>query len=145
LADLVLYDGVCGLCSRLVQFVLRRDRRDRFRFAPLQGQLAGALLGRHGLDAGELDTVRVVVEHDSPGERVLSKSEAMLHVLRSLGGIWSLARVLALVPTRCLDGLYDLVAARRYRWFGRLDACPVPRPEQRGKFLDDARGASRDR
>ena len=76
-AVLVLYDGVCGLCNRTVQFALKRDRRDLFRFAPLQGELAQGLLSRHGLSAKDLDTVYVVEDHSQPGEKVAKKSRAV--------------------------------------------------------------------
>ena len=136
MATLILYDGLCGLCNRLNQFVLRRDVHDRFRFAPLQGTLAGDLLRRYGRDARELDTVYVVKNHGQQGEALLAKGRAILFVLRTLGGFWSLARVFNLVPRRVLDLAYDLVARRRYRWFGRYGACPLPAPGVREKFLD---------
>jgi predicted DCC family thiol-disulfide oxidoreductase YuxK len=134
--DLVLFDGTCGLCSRAVRLVLRRDRRGRFRFAPLQGPTAGALLARHGLDPADLDSVRVVADHGGPEERILSRSAAVLHVLGALGLPWSLGRALALLPARWRDALYDRVAAGRYRWFGRSQACLVPTAAQRDRFLE---------
>ena len=136
MADLILYDGVCGLCNRLNQFVLRRDAADRFRFASLQGSLAGALLRRYGRDARDLDTVYVVKNYGAPDEALLSRSRAVLFVLETLGGAWRLARVLRLLPGRWVDAAYDQIARRRYRWFGRTDACPLPAPGERAKFLD---------
>jgi predicted DCC family thiol-disulfide oxidoreductase YuxK len=136
-ADLLLYDGTCGLCSRSVRFVLRRDRVGRFRFAPLQGRLAGPLLARHGLDLADLDSVRLVTDHGGPGERVLSRSAAVLHVLGVLGLPWSLGRIFGLLPARWLDALYDRIAARRYRWFGRRDVCSALEPALRARFLED--------
>jgi predicted DCC family thiol-disulfide oxidoreductase YuxK len=137
MADLVLYDGVCGLCNRLNQFILKRDASDRFRFAVLQSSLAGELLQRYGRDASDLNTVYVVVNYGAPDERLLFKSRAVLSVLRALGGPWSLARIFEPLPSRFLDRLYDFVARRRYRWFGRFDACVVPQPHDRSKFLED--------
>lgn len=134
---LLLYDGVCGLCNRLNRFVLARDRRDRFRFASLQGALAAELLRRHGHDAADLDTVYVVAAFDgSDGTGVLSKSRAILFVLTTLGGIWSLAGMFRPVPTAWLDAAYDFVARRRYLWFGQSEVCILPRPEHAAKFLD---------
>ncbi len=137
MVDLVLYDGVCGLCNRLNQFILKRDSGDRFRFAALQSSIAGELLRHYGRDASDLNTVYVIVNYGAPDERLLSKGRAVLFVLRTLGGIWSLARIFELLPPRFLDRLYDVVARRRYRWFGRFDACVVPQPRDRSKFLDD--------
>lgn len=137
MADLILYDGVCGLCNRLNQFVLRRDRADRFRFASLQGPVARELLRRYGRAANDLDTVYVIPDHGSAAERLLSKGRAVAHVLRSLGGVWRAARIFELLPVKLLDALYDFVARRRYRWYGRYDACLRPPPSYRSKFLDD--------
>lgn len=134
----VLYDGVCGLCNRFVQFVLKHDRAGRFRFAALQSDLAAAVLRRHGLDPASLSTVIVVLGLDQPDERLLAKSRAALHVLGSLGGPWGALRLLNLVPTRLLDFGYDLVARNRYRVFGRSDSCMLPSAEQRSRFLDIA-------
>jgi predicted DCC family thiol-disulfide oxidoreductase YuxK len=135
-ADLILYDGVCGLCDRVVQFVLARDRRDRFRFASLQGPTARELLRRHGRDPDDLDTFYVVVEHGAETEVLLSKARGALYVLRALGGFWSWTRILGLLPTCVLDRGYDFIARRRYGWFGQYDYCPRPRPEHQQRFLD---------
>lgn len=133
----LLYDGVCGLCHRWVAFVWPRDRRRLFRFAPLQGGPARALLARHGRDPDALDTVVLVVDHGTPAERLLERSAAALYVLRALGGVWRVvAAVVGLLPRRLLDRGYDLLARHRYRLFGRLDACPVPGPELRERFLE---------
>lgn len=137
MADLVLYDGVCGLCNRLNQFILKRDSGDRFRFAALQSSIAAELLHRYGRDASDLNTVYVIMKYGAPDERLLSKGRAILFVLGALGRIWRLARIFELLPPRLLDRLYDVVARRRYRWFGRFDACVVPQARDRSKFLDD--------
>lgn len=139
MADLILYDGVCGLCNGLNQFLLARDRADRFRFASLQGHLAREVLRRHGRNADDLDTVYVLPDYGTPTERLLSRSRAIIHVLTSLGGLWRAARLLGLFPVALADVLYTFVARRRYGWFGRYDACPMPLPHHRAKFLDDAR------
>jgi len=132
----VLYDGVCGLCNRLVQFILKRDRNHRFLFASLQSELAETLLKRHGEDAHDLDTFYVVIDHDKPGERVLMRSDAILHVVRTLGGIWSMASVGSVLPKVIRDAMYGLVARNRYRVFGKHESCMLPSPEHRAKFLD---------
>ena len=151
MASVVFYDGVCGLCNRLVRFLLRRDRHARLLFAPLQGTLARTVLGRHGYNPSDLDTVYVIADRRAPErprreesarwggpERVLSKSRAILHALGLLGGGWRLfARVGSLVPVALADALYDAVAKRRYRTFGKLESCPIPPPEWRGRFIMD--------
>ena len=131
-----LYDGVCGLCNRGVQFILRHDAKGSFRFASLQSQFAQRALARHQLNAADLDTVYVVV--DSGGdEALLARSDAVLFVMREIGGIWRAgAAVLGWLPRRLRDWAYDLVARNRYRVFGRYDTCPVPSENVRERFLD---------
>lgn len=133
---IVLYDGVCGLCNRLVQFILKRDVNDRFRFASLQSEFAATLLKRHGADARDLDTFYVVIDHGQPGERVLMRSDAILHVVKTLGGIWSLAGVGRILPKAIRDAMYRAVARNRYRVFGKHESCMLPSPQHRAKFLD---------
>ncbi len=133
---IVLYDGVCGLCNRLVQFILKRDRNHRFLFASLQSEFADTLLKRHGADARDLDTFYVVIDHGKPTERVLMRSDAILHVVKTLGGIWALASVGRILPRAIRDAMYRLVARNRYRVFGKHESCMLPSPEHRAKFLD---------
>ena len=133
---IVLYDGVCGLCNRLNQFILKRDTHDRFRFASLQSDLAVSLLERHGADSRDLDTVYVVLDYNQPGERLLARSDAILHVLTQLDGIWKWAGAGRLLPKVVRDGIYNVVARNRYRVFGKHDSCILPDPKHRHKFLD---------
>ena len=157
---IILYDGVCGLCNRVNQFVLRRDPAGVFRFASLQSALAARILARHGADPRDLDTVYVVVNYDLPEEQLLPRSDAAIFILKHLGAaelrsagqpgaavptqssgptrIWRLAGlVLQLVPHPLREWGYQLVAHSRYRLFGRLESCMLPRPEHRNLFLDD--------
>ena len=134
---IILYDGVCGLCNRLVQFILKHDRADRFRFAALQSSLARKILQRHGLNPDSLDTFHVVFESGESSERVLARHQAAIAVLEQLGGVWRfLASLFALFPRRVRDWQYNLIARNRYRLFGKHEACPLPDPSVRHKFLD---------
>jgi len=126
----VLYDGTCGLCDRSVQLILRHDRRGRFRFAALQSDIGRALLARHGLPVDALDTV-VLVEDG----HAYTKSSAALRVARGMDAPWPAFRVFSLVPRPVRDFFYDRVAKSRYRIFGRVDACMLPPPEVRARFL----------
>ncbi len=132
----VLYDGVCGLCDRFVQFTLARDPQGLFRFAALQKPYAAELLARHGVDHADLDTVYLVVDAGRPTERLLSRSRAVFAVLAGLGAGWRLLSCAGALPASLLDRGYDLVASLRYRLFGRYDACVLPTAEQRSRFLD---------
>ncbi|MDQ6653912.1 MAG: DCC1-like thiol-disulfide oxidoreductase family protein [Acidobacteriota bacterium] len=133
---IVLYDGVCGLCNRLNQFLLKRDIHDRFRFASLQSKFAQDLLKRHGADARDLDTVYVAIDYGQPNERLLARSDAILHVLTQLDGIWNWARAGQVLPKVLRDGIYKIVARNRYRVFGKHESCLLPEPKHRKKFLD---------
>jgi predicted DCC family thiol-disulfide oxidoreductase YuxK len=133
---IVLYDGVCGLCNRLVQFILKHDVHDQFRFASLQSEFAEALLKRHGADSRDLDTFYVVVDHGQPGEFVLMRSDAILHVVSTLGGIWRLGGAGRILPKVLRDGIYRVVVRNRYRVFGKHESCILPDARHRDKFLD---------
>ncbi len=155
---ILLYDGICGLCNRGVQFVLRRDTEGRFRFAALQSGLAARVLARHGAPADDLDSVYVVIDYEMPGERLVGRSDAVAFVLQELGAkvrsagqtgasvharprlglrLWrALGFLLQVVPRGIRDWGYGVVARRRYRMFGRYDQCPVPSAETRERFLD---------
>jgi predicted DCC family thiol-disulfide oxidoreductase YuxK len=142
MAHLVLYDGVCGLCDRFVQFLLRIDREDRLRFAALQGPIGTKILAQAGRTADALSTVIVVVDYEQDAPRLLERSDAALFAIASGGGVYRAASALRLVPRFIRDAAYDLIARTRYRIFGRFDACPVPAPRTRAKFLDFAGMAS---
>jgi predicted DCC family thiol-disulfide oxidoreductase YuxK len=132
----VLYDGVCGLCNGLNQFLLKRDVGDRLRFAPLQSNFSNVVLKRHGVDSAELDTVYVVLNYGYPDELLLARSDAILYLLGQPGGVWRLSKVGCWIPRFLRDALYNLVASNRYRLFGKYDSCMMPDPRHRDKFLD---------
>lgn len=136
MSHLVLYDGVCGLCDHFVQFLLRIDRHDRLRFAALQGPIGTAILEKAGRSSSSLSTVIVVADHETHAERLLERSDAALFAVASAGGLYRVVSGFRIVPRFLRDRVYDLVARWRYRIFGQFDACPLPRPETRAKFLD---------
>lgn len=133
---LVLYDGVCGLCNRLVQFLLKRDRQNRLLFASLQSDLGKQILSRHDLKADKLDTFYVVENYEFPSEHLLDRSDAILRVVGKLGGIWKIASMGKLMPRFLRDLLYRLIAKNRYRVFGKYETCMMPDPRHKAKFLD---------
>jgi predicted DCC family thiol-disulfide oxidoreductase YuxK len=134
---IILYDGVCGLCDQLIQFVLRHDSRDRYRFAALQSDFAAQILRRHGAAPGDLDTMYLVIDHGLREEKIVSRSDAAVAVLRELGGGWAaLDLVLGALPLWLRNWGYNLVARNRYRTFGKYDSCPIPPEKDRRKFLD---------
>jgi predicted DCC family thiol-disulfide oxidoreductase YuxK len=134
--DLVLYDGVCGLCNRVVRFLVKRDGKDRLRFATLQSPTALRIFARHPPQSSGLDTVLLVRDYEKASETVIARSAAAIEAARTLGGIWQLSAVLYIVPRFVRDSTYDLIAGRRYRMFGRFESCPLPDSSVQHKFLD---------
>ena len=134
---IILYDGVCGLCNRLVQFLLKHDTQERLRFASLQSEFAERVLARHGIDPKDLDTVQVVVNYERPEERVLGRSDAILRAGAELGTPWNvLATIARIVPRALRDVVYRFVARNRYHVFGKSETCMLPDPNQQHRFLD---------
>lgn len=128
---ILLFDGVCNLCSGSVRFVIGRDPGARFRFAPLQSDVADDVLAPYDVDADDRSTVVLVQD----GE-VFRKSDAALRVARHLEGPTSFLWHARYVPRIVRDAVYDLVAATRYDVFGRKDRCMVPDPDVSERFLD---------
>ena len=131
---ILFFDGVCGLCNRFVDLVLRADSQDRFRYAPLQGETAQRLLGEQNQAGGSQPggpRTFVFLEKD----RLFEQSNAVLLTLRRLGGAWRLVAVLYVFPRPLRDFVYRIVARNRYQWFGKRDACRVPTPEEQDRFL----------
>lgn len=127
----VLFDGVCNLCNGAVQFLLRRDRNRRFRFAALQSAAGQALLRQHGIATAAPETI-VVVE----AGRARVRSGAALLLARRLPWPWPLLAVFLACPRPLRDALYGFIARNRYRWFGRRESCMLPTPETADRFLN---------
>lgn len=133
---LVVYDGHCGFCNRSVRWFLVRDRRDRLRFAPSEAPMVAGLLSRQGLSVLAPNTIVVAEDAGGPRERVFSRSEAVIVLLRQLGPPWPLAAaLLRVIPRSGRDFGYTVVARPRYRIAGRFAACPIPTAEERRHFL----------
>lgn len=124
----VLFDGVCNLCNGAITFIIKRDPKGQFRFAPLGSAPANKLLAGA---AGPIPDSMVLVEDG----RVFVRSAAALRIARRLRLPWPLAYVFIAVPRPVRDWVYDMVARNRYRWFGRRDSCMVPTPELSARFL----------
>lgn len=129
------FDGDCGLCDRSVRFLMRHDRRAHLRFAPLQGELAAEVLPRNGIDPTRLDTACFLLDVDTPRERAVTRSTAVLKVVTSLGGLWRIAGASLIVPRPIRDAAYDFIAKRRTRIGGKKSQCPLMTPEQRARIL----------
>lgn len=131
----MLFDGQCNLCNASVQWILRRDRRARFRFASLQsraGSAAVAAAGHHG----PLPDSLVLIDAAGERLRIRFRSAAVLGIAAHLGFPWSLAAAGFVIPRLLRDAAYDFIARRRLRWFGSRATCWVPTKELRARFLD---------
>jgi len=133
---LLLYDGVCGFCNRMNQFVLRRDARHVFDFASLQSEAGRSHLARFGRSPDAMDTFYVIADYRSTRPTLLWKARAALFVFRTLGASWRWLGAVGALPDSLLNRAYDLVARNRYRIFGKYEACVVPTPEYRQRFID---------
>jgi predicted DCC family thiol-disulfide oxidoreductase YuxK len=136
---IILFDGVCNFCNAAVNFLIDRDPEARLRFAALQSPTGRALLTGHGLPADYLEGV-VLIEAVRGGRggrtRARTKSDAGLHAYRHLAWPWNLGAWAIVVPAGVRDAVYDVIAEWRYRLFGKSDACRVPTPQLRGRFLE---------
>ena len=127
---LVVFDGDCGFCARDIRFLLRHDRKARYRFTSCQSELGPALLSHFGHRTDDYDTSLLV-----EAGRAYAKSDGVIRSVAGLGGAWRLVRALLLFPRPLRDALYDVVARNRMRIAGRTNACDVPSPEHRARFL----------
>lgn len=128
---IVLFDGVCNLCSSSVQFILKRDQKDQFLFGSLQGNYGQEILKKYGMPSNEFNSFMLL-----EGEQLYTKSSGALRMLKHLGGGWSLFYAFIIVPKFIRDAVYNFIAQNRYRWFGKKEECWLPKPEWKKKFLD---------
>ena len=123
----ILFDGICGLCNAWVDFILKRDPKASFRFAPLQGEYAGQVAPEQ---TSELKSIVYICFG-----RKYTKSGAVLRILRDLGGIWQVCWAFWLIPFFIRDFLYSIVASNRYRVFGQKESCRIPSAGEKERFL----------
>ncbi|MBI1288154.1 MAG: DUF393 domain-containing protein [Flavobacteriales bacterium] len=128
---ILLFDGVCNLCSGSVQFMLKRNSKANIRFASLQSEFAKEALRNSDLPSNYLDSL-VLLENG----RTHVKSDAALRLSKHMDGIWKIGSVFLIVPRFIRNAIYDLIAKYRYRWFGKKDVCWLPKPEWKDRFLD---------
>jgi predicted DCC family thiol-disulfide oxidoreductase YuxK len=134
--SILLYDGVCGLCNRVVQLLLRVDRAGTLRFIPLESPLGIELLSSFPAAPTEPEGVILIAHALTPQAAVYRRFDAVAESLRGLGGLWPLlGALLRLVPRPLREGSYGVIARNRYRVFGKFDACPIPTEAQRSRIL----------
>src|SRR5215212_9499085 len=132
--SVLLFDGECGLCTRIVQLVLRADRKGTLCFASLQGDFARKIIARHA-ELRAVDSMALLEATAAGDYHVSVRSEAALRLARYLGFPWSLFGLARVVPRPIRDRLYDWIARRRHRWFGPALTCQLPTPEQQKRMV----------
>jgi predicted DCC family thiol-disulfide oxidoreductase YuxK len=128
---LIVFDGICHLCTGFVRFVIRWDRVALFQFLPAQSPRGEALYARLGLKSGDWDTNLLVLDG-----RVYTELDAFIEIARRFGGLWQLMPLLYAIPRILRDWLYNRLARNRYNWFGKRDVCYLPAPDLASRFLD---------
>ncbi|MBK0368400.1 thiol-disulfide oxidoreductase DCC family protein [Flavobacterium agrisoli] len=128
---IILYDGFCNLCDSAVQFIIKRDKKDIFRFVALQSELGIAICKSIGISFSKMDSL-ILFE---PKVAYFYKSSAVIAIGNELGGIWKLSPLFRLIPIFISDALYDFVAKNRYRLNGKKQKCMIATPELKAKFL----------
>lgn len=126
----ILFDGMCNLCNSSVLFIIKRDPKSRFYFAHLQSDFGHGQVKKFGLPETELDSVLLI-----RAGKLYQKSNAALEIARHLNGLWSALYIFKIIPSFLRDGLYTWIANNRYQWFGKKDACMIPTPELKTRFI----------
>ncbi|WP_462251084.1 thiol-disulfide oxidoreductase DCC family protein [Ekhidna sp.] len=128
---IIFFDGVCNLCNSSVQFVIKRDKNEKFDFSSLQSDFAKKSLANEDVKADDLQSIVL-----KDGNKILNKSSAALTIAKNLNGLWPALYLFMIIPKFIRDWVYDLIAANRYKWFGKLDECMIPSPELKSRFID---------
>ncbi|KVV14752.1 thiol-disulfide oxidoreductase DCC family protein [Flavobacterium sp. TMP13] len=128
---IILFDGVCNLCNSAVQYIIKHDEKDCFRFVALQSDLGIEICKTIGISYAKMDSI-ILYE---PGVAYYYKSSAILAIAKEFGGIWNMSAFMRIVPIFIGDAFYDYVAKNRYRLYGKKESCLIPTPELKSKFL----------
>ncbi|GAA3756313.1 thiol-disulfide oxidoreductase DCC family protein [Flavobacterium ginsengiterrae] len=128
---IILFDGVCNLCNNAVQFIIKNDKKDIFRFTALQSDLGKEICNYIGVDQTKIDSIILY----NPGTAYYYKSSAAIEIAQDLGGIYNLAVVFKIFPEKIRNYIYDYIAKNRYKWYGKKESCMIPTPELKAKFL----------
>jgi predicted DCC family thiol-disulfide oxidoreductase YuxK len=126
----VLFDGVCNFCNSSVNFIIRNDKKDYFRFTPLQSEIGIKISEKYNLDSGNLKSVILVDKG-----KIYTKTTAALRIAKQLSGAWPALYVFIIVPAPIRDVIYNIIAKNRYKWWGEKESCMIPTPDVRKKFL----------
>lgn len=129
---IILFDGVCNLCDSSVQYVIKNDKKDIFRFIPLQSELGRKIIHHIGIADKNIDSI-ILYE---PKKAYYYKAEAALRIIQELGPAFSFAKIFLLIPKSVSNLVYDFIAKNRYKWYGKKESCMIPTDEIKNKFLE---------
>ena len=129
---IILFDGVCNLCSSAVQFIIENDKKDIFRFVSLQSDLGQEITTYLGISSADLDSIILY----QPGYAYYYKSQAVFEIAKELGGIYSISTIFSILPSSITDSVYDYIAKNRYKWYGKKEFCMIPTNDIKAKFLE---------
>jgi predicted DCC family thiol-disulfide oxidoreductase YuxK len=129
---LILFDGVCNLCNQSVQYVIKHDKKDMFRFAALQSEIGQSIIKNENIDTSIIDSILLYTNNNG----IKIKSTAALLIAKDLGFPNNLMSVFLIIPTFMRNWVYNYIAKNRYTWYGKREACMIPTPELRAKFMD---------
>jgi len=128
---IILFDGVCNLCDATVQYVIKKDVKDVFRFVAIQSELGQKIINYIKIDTSQTDSIILYI----PGKAYFIKADAAFNIAKELGGLISLTSIFSVLPKFLKNFGYDFVAKNRYKWYGKKDSCMMPTPELKSKFL----------
>ncbi len=130
--QLIFFDGVCNLCNGSIQYIIKHDKNDLFRYAPLQSEIGKEFIKERKIDTSKVDSILLY----EPNIAYYTKSTAVLKIGRTFGGGYKLLGIFEFIPGPVRDWFYDLIAKNRYKWFGKQNECMIPTPELKAKFID---------
>ncbi|THD32519.1 MAG: thiol-disulfide oxidoreductase DCC family protein [Flavobacterium johnsoniae] len=128
---IILFDGVCNLCDSSIQFIIKHDKKDIFRFVALQSKIGLEIIKHIGIDTSKIDSILLY----EPGKAYYYKAQAALKIAKELGGIYTAISWFSILPNFLTNTVYDYIAKNRYKWYGKKEACMIPTPELKAKFL----------
>ncbi|MFE3848443.1 thiol-disulfide oxidoreductase DCC family protein [Flavobacterium sp. LB3P45] len=129
---IILFDGVCNLCDAAVQFVIKHDKKDIFRFASLQSDLGQEIIKYIGINNSNIDSIILY----QSGIAYYYKSDAVLEIAKNLSGFFYFVTIFKILPIKLRNYIYDYIAKNRYKWYGKKDTCMIPTKELKSKFLE---------
>lgn len=128
---IILFDGICNLCESSIQFIIKRDKKDTFRYVAIQSEIGQKIIKHIGIDTSKTDSIILYL----PEKAYYYKAEAVLLITKDLSGVYSILGCLSFIPNNFKNLIYDYIAKNRYKWYGKKESCMIPTPELKAKFL----------